>query len=407
MYSKGSVISEDLSLTEIYEKQIEKTQKILSSDQSTESEGPIIVINDTSTGSDSESTTESQFTEDITRKLQLTSFSGCDSIQSSGTELTSEGGESEVERRPLTPSSTEILTNFLENIFSDEGLSKDLFLLKHVRRHQHGFVSLKLLAGFKEAKKLNCDWHALSMAARQSSVLEVNFDGRKVRRKAPLPEKLIHVPSSRVVAVVNLTEDLLKLEKLASTFSTYGNIASLHLIKHKPGSGIPEELQSLAARVPEVAHTNCALVQYEDVWGVAKAIKEFTSSQTSLHVYYNRKRSTRSVTPTKSPRHYCRHSPQHNKPKRKDSHEKGWRKRILYQTARDSTGSEPDEFEAKRIARLNERKPRGSLPNIKTNQQRFNDSFSLPNSPQLTRKVLKGITRNPKGPDGTVGFHRS
>lgn len=38
----------------------------------------------------------------------------------------------------------------LENYFSNESLSDDAFLLKHVQRNKMGYVSLKLLTSFKK-----------------------------------------------------------------------------------------------------------------------------------------------------------------------------------------------------------------------------------------------------------------
>lgn len=38
----------------------------------------------------------------------------------------------------------------LENYLSDENLSEDAFLLKHVQRNKMGYVSLKLLTSFKK-----------------------------------------------------------------------------------------------------------------------------------------------------------------------------------------------------------------------------------------------------------------
>lgn len=40
----------------------------------------------------------------------------------------------------------------LENYLSDQNLSEDAFLLKHVQRNKMGYVSLKLLTSFKKVR---------------------------------------------------------------------------------------------------------------------------------------------------------------------------------------------------------------------------------------------------------------
>ena len=46
-----------------------------------------------------------------------------------------------------------------ELCFSDANITKDTFLLKHVKRNKEGFVSLKLLiSAYKPLKRLTQDW---------------------------------------------------------------------------------------------------------------------------------------------------------------------------------------------------------------------------------------------------------
>ena len=52
--------------------------------------------------------------------------------------------------------------NQVEFYFSDANITRDKFLLKHVRRNKEGFVSLKLVASFKRVKHLTKDWRQAS-----------------------------------------------------------------------------------------------------------------------------------------------------------------------------------------------------------------------------------------------------
>ena len=46
----------------------------------------------------------------------------------------------------------------MEFYFSNANITKDKFLLKHVKRNKEGFVSLKLISSFKRVKHLCKDW---------------------------------------------------------------------------------------------------------------------------------------------------------------------------------------------------------------------------------------------------------
>merc|ERR1712203_728708 len=48
----------------------------------------------------------------------------------------------------------EKITQQVEFYFSDANITKDKFLLKHVKRNKEGFVSLKLISSFKRVKHL-------------------------------------------------------------------------------------------------------------------------------------------------------------------------------------------------------------------------------------------------------------
>uniref|UniRef100_H2YWA0 HTH La-type RNA-binding domain-containing protein n=1 Tax=Ciona savignyi TaxID=51511 RepID=H2YWA0_CIOSA len=100
-----------------------------------------------------------------------------------------------------------------EETFSDEGLSKDAYLLRQIRRYSQGFVSMKLVASVKAIKKLTRDYNTVVLALRKSCKLEINEAGTKVRRKEQIPEKFLRIikdPTSLVV--IGLSESDAKLE---------------------------------------------------------------------------------------------------------------------------------------------------------------------------------------------------
>jgi len=82
----------------------------------------------------------------------------------------------------------------VENMFSDEHLGKDGFLLKHVRRRSDGFVSLKLVAGLRKVKQISREFPVILTALQKSDKLEVNNEGTKIRRIEPLTPYLKSLP---------------------------------------------------------------------------------------------------------------------------------------------------------------------------------------------------------------------
>ena len=73
----------------------------------------------------------------------------------------------QVGRRKLNLSSSNwgsmcLVSTQVEFYFSDANITRDKFLLKHVRRNKEGFVSLKLVASFKRVKHLTKDWRQAS-----------------------------------------------------------------------------------------------------------------------------------------------------------------------------------------------------------------------------------------------------
>merc|ERR1719507_2506999 len=64
----------------------------------------------------------------------------------------------------------EEITRQTELVFSDASLSKDTFLLKHVKRNKEGYINLKLLiSAYKPIKRLTQDWRQIAFSIRKCS----------------------------------------------------------------------------------------------------------------------------------------------------------------------------------------------------------------------------------------------
>ncbi|XP_040275766.1 la-related protein 6-like [Bufo bufo] len=179
------------------------------------------------------------------------------------------------------------IVNQVEFYLSDENLSHDAFLLKHVQKNKMGFVSIKLLTSFKKIKCLTRDWRQTLYALQFSELLEVNEEETKVRRKKPVPDSLLGLPSTKLLLAWNLdnAEKILPgksqnlMETVTCLFASYGVITSVRIIK--PGKEMPCDIKKYLSKYSELATRNCALVEYENLEGAKKALDAFDSKQYS------------------------------------------------------------------------------------------------------------------------------
>ncbi|XP_055514208.1 la-related protein 6b [Leucoraja erinacea] len=171
----------------------------------------------------------------------------------------------------------------VEFYLSDENLASDCFLLKHMKRNKLGYISIKLLTSFKKIKILTKDWKVTAYALSYSNLLEINQEGTKVRRRNPVPESLLKLPSSKRILAWNFRKDspedggekhaqINDMEMAMKTFSIYGSISSIRLLQ--PGKEIPTELKKCTLKYPEVGTKVCVLIEYENHEGARKAYEE-------------------------------------------------------------------------------------------------------------------------------------
>uniref|UniRef100_A0A8C1XUQ7 La ribonucleoprotein 6, translational regulator a n=1 Tax=Cyprinus carpio TaxID=7962 RepID=A0A8C1XUQ7_CYPCA len=198
------------------------------------------------------------------------------------------GGELEEESwQPPDPELIQKLVAQIEYYLSDENLEHDAFLLKHVRRNKLGFVSVKLLTSFKKVKHLTRDWRTTAYALRHSELLELNDEGRKVRRKTTVPVFASESLPSRMLLLSELkrwpelgvalggngdagaTQQERLMELLLKAFGNYGAIASVRVLK--PGKDLPADLKKLSGRYSQLGTEECAIVEFEEVEAAMKA----------------------------------------------------------------------------------------------------------------------------------------
>uniref|UniRef100_A0A8C5LW79 La-related protein 7 n=1 Tax=Leptobrachium leishanense TaxID=445787 RepID=A0A8C5LW79_9ANUR len=72
--------------------------------------------------------------------------------------------------------------------FSDVNLHKDRFLREQIEKARDGYIDISLLASFNKMKKLSTDVRLIARAIKNSSVVELNLECTRIRRRYPLGE---------------------------------------------------------------------------------------------------------------------------------------------------------------------------------------------------------------------------
>lgn len=133
-------------------------------------------------------------------------------------------------------------------------------------------------------KQLTKDWRVTAYALHHSLKLELNSEGTKVRRKAPVPESLLVQAPSQLLLVWNIPEpshrgDVTQpprssMEVAITILSPFGTISTIRLVR--PGKELPPEIRKYTHRYPELGCLDCVLVEYEDLGGAGRAYRELS-----------------------------------------------------------------------------------------------------------------------------------
>uniref|UniRef100_A0A8C2Z6F8 La-related protein 7 n=1 Tax=Cyclopterus lumpus TaxID=8103 RepID=A0A8C2Z6F8_CYCLU len=115
--------------------------------------------------------------------------------------------------------------------FGDVNLHKDRFLKKIIDESDDGYVDIFMLASFNRMKILTSDTKLIARALKNSTVVEVNLEGDKVRRQFPIGD----VPNDvddRTVYVELLPKDVTH-SWIERVFTTCGNVVYVSIPRYK------------------------------------------------------------------------------------------------------------------------------------------------------------------------------
>ena len=159
-----------------------------------------------------------------------------------------------------------------EFYFSDENLTKDKFLLKHVKRNKEGYVNIKLIASFKQMRLLTRDYKMIAEALKSSSKLVVDKNGLKLRRVEPLPRELLDQAQVQHLVLTDIPHENPSIDFIKNAFNfMVDDILSVQIIKSN--QKFPNVLQSHYSRHPELKEKVVAVVEFKNVDSAKEALK--------------------------------------------------------------------------------------------------------------------------------------
>ncbi|XP_057428635.1 la-related protein 6A isoform X2 [Lotus japonicus] len=156
----------------------------------------------------------------------------------------------------------------VEYYFSDENLPNDKYLLGFLKKNREGFVPTSVIASFRKMKRLTRDHSIIVAALKESSLLVVSGDGRRVKRLNPLRFNETRDHKLYTVLVENLPENRSK-ENIQQIFREAGNIKRITI--HDPHS--TAESAKHIKREQFISSKLHALVEYETIEAAEKAGK--------------------------------------------------------------------------------------------------------------------------------------
>lgn len=120
----------------------------------------------------------------------------------------------------------------VEFLFSDANILKDKFLLKHIRRNKEGYVSLKLVSSLRKVKALTKDWRVVAYSLQKSTKLQLNDEMTKIKRRDLVPRPKMLDPS-RTVLVFHYLPSCWSADNLKKQLKIVGSVVFLEIVDSK------------------------------------------------------------------------------------------------------------------------------------------------------------------------------
>lgn len=167
----------------------------------------------------------------------------------------------------------------VEFLFSDANILKDKFLLKHIRRNKEGYVSLKLVSSLRKVKALTKDWRVVAYSLQKSQKLQLNDEMTKIKRRDPVPRPKMLDPS-RSVLVFHYLPSCWSADTLNKQLKMLGSVVFLEIVDSTADLWYVA-LQKTLSFYQKIATLPFAIVMFETPDEAANAVLQ-TSHPSSI-----------------------------------------------------------------------------------------------------------------------------
>lgn len=174
----------------------------------------------------------------------------------------------------LTDELREKIIKQVEYYLSDENLRTDKFLLKYLAKDEEGYVPVAVIASFNKMKKLTHHKSLVVAALKESSLLTLSSNEKKVKRVHPFSLTDILDPESCTVLVENLPEDH-SVENLKKIFGSAGIITKI-TVHEENATREPRKCTIEEKLLNGKLH---AVVEYETVEAAENAVATLNNEQ--------------------------------------------------------------------------------------------------------------------------------
>ncbi len=117
----------------------------------------------------------------------------------------------------------------VEFYFSDSNYRKDTFLRAAAESDPDGFVPISVLLTFNKLKQLTTDADKVVEALKESNILSMSNDLKKVKRLEPLPELDTSADRTLYVKGYPLDDEDVSIDTISNQFSEFGKVLYVRL----------------------------------------------------------------------------------------------------------------------------------------------------------------------------------
>ncbi|XP_015267368.1 PREDICTED: la-related protein 7 isoform X2 [Gekko japonicus] len=156
-----------------------------------------------------------------------------DTIRSKATEkeTTEQQKERDKKKRSRVKQVLSDIAKQVDFWFGDVNLHKDRFLREQIEKSRDGYVDISLLVSFNKMKKLTTDRKLIARAVKNSSIVELDLEGTRIRRRQPLGEQPKDVDSRTVY--VELLPKNVNHSWIERVFGKCGNVVYISIPRYK------------------------------------------------------------------------------------------------------------------------------------------------------------------------------